>query len=146
MALLLEGTFPSLFANRIPPEIADNPEIGFMEKSVPTSMVVLADGDVFTNQVSAGTRQPLPLGYDQYTGETFGNRDMLLNTMNYLCDGSGLINIRAREINMRLLDRPRVSSERLKWQIINTVLPIVIVLLFGLAGAWVRRRKYARIP
>lgn len=144
VAMLLEGSFPSLFANRIPPEIADDPEIGFLERSEPTSMIIIADGDVITNQVSAGTRQPLPLGYDQYTGETFGNRDLLLNAMNYLCDGSGLINIRAREINMRLLDRPRLSRQRVQWQVINTVLPVVLISLFGLAGHWLRRRKYAR--
>ncbi|HRZ77952.1 MAG TPA: Gldg family protein, partial [Bacteroidales bacterium] len=146
VALLLEGQFPSLFANRIPPEIANNPEMGFLELSEPTGMIVVADGDVITNQVSAGTRQPLPLGYDQYTGETFGNRDFLLNAVNYLCDGSGLIDIRAREIKMRLLDRTRANSERLQWQLINTLLPVVLVLLFGIGGAWWRRRRYARVP
>lgn len=144
VSLLLEGEFPSLFANRIPPEIANSPEMGFRERSEATSMIIVSDGDVLTNQVSSGTQNPLPLGYDQYTGETFGNRDFLINAMNYLCDESGLIGIRARDITLRMLDRTRINEEKTKWQIINTAIPVLIVLLFGFTGAYLRRRKFGR--
>lgn len=145
VAVLLEGTFPSLFANRIPPEIAENRELGFRMESEPSRMIVVSDGDILSNQLSGGTRNPLPLGYDQYTGETFGNRDFLLNAMSYLCDESGLIEIRAREISLRLLDRTRISAEQSKWQIINVAVPLLIILIFGIIGAVLRRRRYTRI-
>jgi ABC-2 type transport system permease protein len=141
-ALLLEGRFPSLFANRIPPEILESKEMGFLEESEPSRMIVIGDGDLFLNQISAGTRNPLPLGYDQYTGESFGNRDFLVNAVNYLTDESGLIQIRSREIRLRMLDRTRVAAEKPRWQLLNTAGPVLLVLLLSAAGAFLRKRRY----
>jgi ABC-2 type transport system permease protein len=144
VAVLLEGRFTSVFKNRIPPEIASDPGIAFMEESAPTRMIVISDGDVFCNQISAGTRTALPLGYDQYTGETFGNRDLLLNLMNYLTDESGLIQIRSRELKLRSLDQARINKEKTRWQLINVLFPIIILSIFGLLAGLMRRRYYAR--
>lgn len=141
-ALLLEGTFPSLFANRVPPEILESREVGFLDRSAPAKMMVIGDGDIFLNQISAGTRNPLPLGYDQYTGESFGNRDFLVNAVNYLTDESGLIQIRSREIRLRMLDRTRLAAEKIRWQNLNTAGPVLLVLLLSGAGALVRKRRF----
>ncbi len=146
VAVLLEGKFESLYNNRIPPEIQDNKDIGFLPESEKTKMIVIADGDIIKNQMqfSQGQYYPLPLGYDKYTGQTFGNKELILNAMNYLTDDSGLISIRSRELKLRLLDRTKVDRERTFWQVLNTVLPIFIVMLFGLAQAYFRKRKYTR--
>lgn len=144
VAVLLEGEFTSLFRNRIPPEIEADPGIGYRDMSLPTRMIVLSDGDVFSNQVSPGTRTPLPLGYDQYTGETLGNRDLLLNLVNYLTDESGLIQIRSRELRLRTLDQARVNAEKNRWQVINVLIPVLLVILFGLGAGFLRKRRYSR--
>ncbi|MFH1936113.1 MAG: gliding motility-associated ABC transporter substrate-binding protein GldG [Bacteroidota bacterium] len=144
VALLLEGEFTSAYLFRLPPEIEQNEDLGFRKKSRPTRMVVIADGDIAKNQYHITQKYPLPLGYDQYTGQTFGNKELLMNIMNYLCDDSGLISIRSRELKLRLLDMTRLTSERPLWQTLNVVVPILLIVGFGLVKYQVRRRKYAK--
>lgn len=143
-AYLLEGTFSSLFANRIPPEIAESREIGFKEESKPTAMIVVADGDIARNQFHVPRGYPLPLGYDQYTRRTYGNKDFMLNAISYLADETQLISIRSREIKMRLLDTNKANENRLNIQIINLVIPVVIVILIGIALGLRRKKRYQR--
>jgi ABC-2 type transport system permease protein len=144
VGVLLEGQFESLYANRLPPEITDDKGIGFQETSKNTKMIVIADGDIIKNQMqlSNGNYIPLPLGYDKYTGQQFGNKELILNTMNYLTDDSGLISIRSKELKLRLLDRTKVEKERTYWQVLNTIAPVILVLIFGLIQAYFRKRKY----
>lgn len=144
VAVLLEGEFESVFKNRIPPTIANDDEIGFKEKSKPTKMIVISDGDIIKNQFHIPNGYPLPLGYDQFTRQTFGNKELILNVMNYLCDGSGLISIRSRELKLRLLDRTKVNNNKLFWQMFNTILPILLILIFGIVQARIRKIKYTK--
>jgi ABC-2 type transport system permease protein len=146
VAVLLEGEFTSLFLNRVPLEIAEAPEVGFTEKSLKTAMIVVADGDIIKNQLQPGSQvpTPLPLGYDRYTGQQFGNKDFVLNAMNYLCDDSGLLSVRSREVKLRTMDTARVDSERLKWQLVNTLVPVLLVLAFAMIQGYFRKRKYTR--
>ncbi len=144
VAAKIEGAFESLYNNRIPPEIANSPELEFKPQSKNTKMIVIADGDVIRNQMqfSGGNYLPLPLGYDRYTGQQFGNKELILNAMNYLTDDSGLISIRSRELKIRLLDRTKVEDSRIYWQALNTVLPILLILAFGIIRGVLRKRKY----
>jgi ABC-2 type transport system permease protein len=146
VAALLEGTFVSMYNNRIPPEIMLNKDIGFTDHVTDNKMIVIADGDIISNQMqfSQGKYYPLPMGYDKYTGQQFGNKDLILNAMNYLVDDSGLISIRSRELKLRLLDRTKVENERVKWQMINTVLPVLLVIALGILQVILRKRRYAR--
>jgi ABC-2 type transport system permease protein len=147
VAVLLEGDFTSLFLNRIPPAIGNSPEMPFLGKSSKTAMIVVADGDVIKNQLQPGEIRPtpLPLGYDRYTGQQFGNKDFILNAMNYLCDDSGLLSVRSREVKLRSLDAALVDAERLKWQLVNTIVPVLLVLGFAFAQGYWRRKRYTRI-
>ena len=142
VAVLLEGKFGSNFENRIPPEIQFNREIDFIFESKPTRMIVVSDGDIIKNQLHFSQGYPLPLGYDQYTGETFGNKDFILNAMDYLVDESGLISIRSREIKLRQLDMTRVNNNKLSWQVFNLIIPVLLVLCYGMVRLYIRRRKY----
>jgi ABC-2 type transport system permease protein len=144
LALLIEGSFNSNFINRIPPVIATDKDIAFKEKSIPTKMVVISDGDVIRNDYRKSNDSALPLGYDRYTGQTYGNKNFLLNVMDYLCDESGLITVRSKEIKLRLLDKTLLKSDKTFWQVINTALPLLLILIFGFAKAQARKMKFAR--
>ena len=144
VAYLLKGSFPSLYANRIPQEIVDDQATDFMEESKPTAMIVVADGDIIRNQIDIRTRRPLPLGFDQYTQNTYANKEFIENAISYLVDGEGLIDIRSRELKVRLLDMTKINQERTKWQVINTLLPIALIIALGFVMAFIRKKKYSK--
>ncbi len=144
-AVLLEGTFTSNFRHRMSPQIRNSDKIGFLESGIkPTAMIVVGDGDVIKNSYSRATGSMAPLGYDRYTGELFGNKDFLLNCVNYLCDDSGLISVRSREVKLRLLDETQVKSSRTAIQVKNVVVPIILILLAGALLTFLRKRKFSR--
>ena len=142
IAVLLEGEFESVFKNRIPPELQNDPKIGFMGNSKPTRQIVVSDGDIIKNQLHNTQKYPLPLGYDQFTGQTFGNREFILNAMNYLTDGEGIIEIRSRELKLRLLDTKKINEQRTLWQVLNTILPVILIIVFGVVQGRIRKKKY----
>ena len=144
VAYLLKGTFPSLYANRIPQELVDDQATDFMEESKPTAMIVVADGDIIRNQIDIKRKTPLPLGYDQYTQNTYANKEFIENAISYLVDGEGLIDIRSRELKVRLLDVTKVNQERGKWQVINTLVPIAFIIALGFVMAFIRKKKYSK--
>ena len=150
-AYLLNGKFNSLYANRLPEALLNSNEIAFKDESVPTSMIVIADGDIIRNQFAQldfakknnkRVGSPLPLGYDQYTNNTYGNKRFIENAISYLVDGEGLINIHTRELKIRLLDMNKVNSKQTAWQVVNVVLPSVVIVLFGFVMAFIRKKKY----
>ena len=136
LAVLLEGTFTSVYNNRVKPFNLSEEK----NKSVPTKMIVVADGDVIKNDV--GRSGPQELGFDRWTGQTYGNKEFLLNAVNYLLDDDGLINIRSKEIAIAFLDERKVASQKTKWQVINILLPLVLLALFGFVFNYIRKKKY----
>jgi ABC-2 type transport system permease protein len=137
LAVLIEGEFQSVYSNRIPPFKIQKALI----KSVPTKMIVIADGDVIKNDVIRNV--PQELGFDRWTGQTYGNKEFLLNAVNYLLDDNGLINIRSKEIAVAFLNQQKIASEKTKWQVINILLPLVLLLVFGFVFNYFRKKKYA---
>ncbi|MCK9616904.1 MAG: gliding motility-associated ABC transporter substrate-binding protein GldG, partial [Lentimicrobiaceae bacterium] len=144
VAILLEGKFESFYRNRIPPALADNKYLSFVEYGEPSAMMVISDGDVIKNQFLRTQGTPLPLGYDQDTRQSFGNKDLILNIMNYFCDDSGLLATRTREVQLRLLDSSRIENEGSYWKLLNVIVPILLVGIFGWIQFLFRKRKYTR--
>lgn len=141
VAVLLEGEFASDFRNRpVPAEI--NEKVNIPEQSKKTKMLVIADGDVLKNQVNGSDGSPFPLGYDRYTKQQFGNLNFLLNAADYLTDDSNIIELRNKEIKIRLLDRAQIRDEKTFWQVINIALPMILLVIFGIFQHYYRRRKY----
>ncbi|HCC70431.1 MAG TPA: gliding motility-associated ABC transporter substrate-binding protein GldG, partial [Bacteroidales bacterium] len=140
VAVLLEGKFNSLFANRM----TSYGRSELKKSSKTTSMIVVADGDIIRNEVSiVGNRiTPQGLGVDRYSGQIFGNKDFIVNCLNYLVDDRGLMSLRSRELKIRLLDRERIRDERIIWQLINTLGPIMLVIITGSIFMLIRKRKY----
>ena len=145
VAVLLEGSFTSAFKNRMTANLVNDPGFKIRTNSAKTKMIVVADGDIIRNEVhrSGTTEAPYPLGQDQYTLQMYGNRDFLVNCINYLVDNNGLMDLRSRELKMRLLNKQEVKAKRTEWQLINSVFPIVIVIIAGIVYSFFRKRKYA---
>lgn len=141
VGILLEGKFPSDFLNRPLPEGLTD-KVMPLNESKPTKMIIISDGDVFKNQVAADG-SPYPLGFDEYSRQTFGNKDLLLNIVDYMTDDTRLISLRTKVIQIRPLNRAVIRDEKLKWQLINTIVPLCIVLIFAIFQHYFRKRKYA---
>ncbi|MBL4593594.1 MAG: hypothetical protein JKX68_07250, partial [Flavobacteriales bacterium] len=144
IAVLLEGKFESVFKNRMTPKITDANEINFKEESIENKMIVIADGDVARNHVNKRTGEYLALGFDRFTRQEYGNRDFMLNVMGYLCDDSGLMSVRSKKLKIRLLDKKILKNDKFDWQLINTILPIGLILLFGIAHYYDRKKKFTK--
>ena len=142
VAILLEGEFSSAFKNRLTPEMELNSQMAYKDFSDTTAMIVIADGDVVRNDFMNG--QLLPLGYDKYTRKMYGNKEFLVNCVNYLCGDEDLIPLRSREVILRNLDLAKVEREKTAWQIVNVALPIVVIVLFGVLLAVLRKKTFTK--
>jgi gliding-associated putative ABC transporter substrate-binding component GldG/gliding motility-associated ABC transporter permease protein GldF len=147
VAVLLEGKFHSLYANRLPSTMADSlanfyhqPFVA--EATTPGRVIVCADGDIFMNEVTE-QQVPLPLGFSRDDNYTFANQDFINNAVEYLVNPSGILETRAKDYTLRLLDPARVEKDRSFWQFINLGLPLILVVLGGYVYQAVRRWKYA---
>ncbi len=136
LAVLVSGAFQSAFKNRVKPLTLTNAK----EDGPSNQMIVISDGDIIKNQLRQG--QPLPLGYDKWTNNNYGNKEFLINCTNYLLDNSGLINIRNRKVSIPLLDVEKIADQKRKWQLLNIGVPIVFTLLLGLFFRYARKRNF----
>lgn len=139
MAVLLEGQFHSVYENRVLPFS----EKTFKNIGKTNKMIVVSDGDIIRNQLDKNY-QPLELGYDKWTNKLYGNKEFMMNCVNYLLDDTGLINIRSKAVNLPLLDKEKVYSNYTLAQVITVGLPIIILGFFGLLFTYIRKRKYAK--
>ncbi|MGB3850996.1 MAG: gliding motility-associated ABC transporter substrate-binding protein GldG, partial [Tunicatimonas sp.] len=142
VAYLLEGSFTSVFKNRVLPDGVD--KASFQERSAPTKLIVCSDGDLVRNEVNRQNNQPYPLGFDPITERTFANEDFVMNALAYLTDEDGLISARTKDIRVRPLDKVKVAQEATTWQLVNLVVPILLIVAFGVGKHYLRKRKYAR--
>lgn len=139
---LLEGKFTSVFKNRFAPDGADAKN--FQEESTSTKIIVIADGDIIRNDVNPRDGSVQALGFDPFTQYTFANQDLLLNSIAYLLDEDGLIKARNKEIKIRPLDKEKIKEERLFWQVINLLVPLLLVIAFGFSRSYWRKLKYSK--
>lgn len=142
VAVLLEGSFQSVFRNRMMPAVRFPEGFQARDESVHTAMIVVTDGDLARNQFGQGG-QPLPLGYDRFSGETFANRDFIMNAVNYLADDSGILEARVKDVRLRMLDRTRVNRSKVFIQLTNLLLPVLLLTVFGILRFLWRKRRYA---
>jgi ABC-2 type transport system permease protein len=143
VACLLEGSFSSFVEYRLPSTILNDSNFKYIDKGKSTKMIVVADGDVARNDFQKSTGEIFPLGYDKYTKQTFANQTFLVNCVNYLLDDEGMLQLRSREVKLRLLDKKKINLHRTKWQVINVLLPFLVIICFAAIQFYVRKRKYA---
>ena len=147
VAVLLEGSFQSLFRNRLATAFMELSEIGYKSQcEKPTQMIVVSDGDIIRNGVQSSEQglYPLPLGYDKYTDVMFANKTFILNAINFLAGDEAMIDARPRNIAIRRLDVAKVKSQRGYYQFANIVYPVVLVLLLAAVVLCARVLRYRR--
>ncbi|MFQ3297822.1 MAG: ABC-2 type transport system permease protein, partial [Polaribacter sp.] len=135
-AVLLEGAFNSAYKKRIKPFETSL----FRGQSKENKMIVISDGDVGRNQILKD--QPYDLAIDKWTNQQFGNKDFLLNSVEYLLDDSGLMSLRNKSLQIRMLDKQKAFKERTFWQFFNVVLPVLLLFGFGFSFRYWRKKKY----
>ncbi len=148
VGLLLEGVFPSNYENRVSQEmLAGLQQLGmtFKAESVPTRMIVISDGDVAANFVrDASKNEWFPLGFNRFEKSTYANKELMLNTIEYLVDPTGVIEARSKEVKLRLLDTVKARKEQTLWRTVNLATPLVFLGIFGFFFNWRRKRRYAK--
>jgi len=144
VACLLEGQFSSFVEYRISSRLLSDSLFKYIDKGKVTKMIVVADGDIARNDLNRNTGEMPPLGYDRYTRMTFANQTFLLNCINYLLDDEGMLQLRSREVKLRLLDVKKINQHHTKWQIVNVVLPMLLVIALAFLQFYLRKGKYAK--
>ena len=147
VAVLLSGRFQSAFRNRLINGLVEDKSFSIKTKSKETKMIIVADGDMIRNEVSRlGTSEtPLPLGQDRYTLQTFGNKDFLVNCINYLVDENGIMTLRSRELKLRLLNKSIIRQNRFTIQLVNIAAPVLLMIIAGILYGIIRKNIYTRL-
>lgn len=145
VAVMLEGTFTSFYANRASVEMRNyfKEYYGsfFTASASPTQQLVVADGDIVLNTYTS--REPFTMGYSTVQEKSFANRVFLQNCLQYMTGNAAIVSLRSKDAAVRLLNNEKVESEKLKWQLINIALPIVLVVLGAFGFSFWRKRSYA---
>ena len=139
MGLLLEGSFTSAYKDRVAPYAIENPRI----QGTPSKMILFSDGDIAKNQIHKG--QPLELGRDKWTQEFYGNKELLLNAVDYLIDDTGLLEVRSKKVTLKLLNKKEASLHKGYWQTFNLILPLLLIGLIAFIVLNLRKRKYTQV-
>lgn len=146
LAVLLSGEFPSLYKGKVSASMMEGLkqlDMTYKESSEPTSILVVSDGRIIKNPVNRETEQYNSLGFNRFENYKFANKDFLINAVEYMLDERGVLEARNRDVKLRLLDSVRAKQEKTKWQLINIVLPILLLLIGGIGFDQYRKRKYA---
>ena len=144
VSVAMEGNFESVFANRMVPKgLPSNYPI--IKRSMNTRQIVVASGGIIRNEISLKDSTTIPLGLDRYMNQQFGNKDFIQNAVLYLADDDGWMQLRNREMKLRLLNKRLVNDEKLLWQVVNVLTPLILLLFFGIVYQIIRKRKYTRI-
>lgn len=146
LAVLLEGQFESFFKNRLTPDVQSNLEqmgVQFIGKSKPTKQIVISDSDFAKNLVNTTNGQTEDIGYNKWERKYYkGNKDFVINMIEYMLDDGSILESRSKEIKLRLLDAVKTKDEKTKWQFINVGLPVVLLAIFGIIYHYIRRRRF----
>ena len=155
---MLEGQFTSAFENRVSDVIVGSPDFSMRNKGDSTKMLVVSDGDIIRNEVDSKVQdgqtlyKAIPMEVDVFGVQNangspkyvYGNKDFVLNCIDYMLDDFSLIDVRAKTITMRVLDMQKINEEKDFWQLLNILFPILFIILLNLVQHIIRIRKYAR--
>lgn len=146
VAVLLEGKFKSLYANRFTQAMKDTVKnytgIDFLVSGAKESkQIIVSDGDLVTNVVTQ-SQGALTMGTQQFENYQFANKEFLLNCLDYLVGNAAIIETRNKDFTLRLLDKTKVREQKTMWQLFNVIIPVLLVFIFTLTLQYQRRKKF----
>ena len=144
LAMILEGQFNSLYENRVTSEqlaVLEKLGMAYTPLSKNTKMLIVGDGDVARNEFDTN-KGMLPLGFNKFERYRYANKDFLLNAVEYMLDDKGIIEARGKDIKLRLMDGEKAKADANFYRIINILLPLLLVGLFGAFFLWRRKKRY----
>lgn len=161
VAGLAEGMFTSFFKNRIVSEFANNPDVGYQNKSTKEGKIFLAgNGRMIANDYDStlnklGTdylyrpKQFNNLTYDEGMSilrmpHYFGNQDFFQNLTDYMMGDNSVLDIRSRQIDIREINNEKVKADSSFYKLINIALPIGLIMLLAFVMNRVRKRRFAQ--
>lgn len=158
VALMMEGKFTSAFENLISDAFLESEDFNTRFKSDSTKMLVVADGDIIRNEVDSKVvdgqtlYKAIPLEVDVFGVQNpnntpkyvYGNKDFVLNSIDYMLDDFSLIDVRAKTITLRVLDTNKVNDEKQFWRFLNIGVPLLFILILAVVQILMRRANYAR--
>jgi gliding-associated putative ABC transporter substrate-binding component GldG len=146
VGILLSGRFNSLYTNRASAEMRQYFTTNYgsfkTQSSEPTQQIVVGDGDIVLNGYTQ--KEPFPMGYSRVQERSFANRSFLQNALQFMTGNAGIVTLRNKEVTLRLLNPQKVNEQRLMWQLINIVLPVLLVIISGIIYLQWRKRKYGK--
>jgi ABC-type uncharacterized transport system involved in gliding motility auxiliary subunit len=77
-----------------------------------------------------------------FTDYQYANKEFIFNCIEYLTDNSNLLEARSKDYTLRLLDKRKLEEDKNKWQVINIVVPVIFISIFGVFYYLSRKRKY----
>lgn len=146
VALSLEGIFHSAFANRLTPDSLDLQGHHTIGLGKHTKMIVVSSSDIISNEIQGKGEdtQIVPMGFDRVSQMQYGNRDFIVNAVNWLTDDDGWMALRTKQQQMHILNKKNAYENRDKYMILNIVVPILFVMLI-IGGLYLyRKRKYEK--
>jgi len=148
VALLLEGEFESAFKNRLSQEQLEAIQnVGGEYKGIsePTSMIVISDVEFVKNLYNRNSKQISPIGFNKWDQKIYkGNRELIINSIEYLLDKEGILGSRAKEYKLRLLDEVQVQQRKVFWQSLNIAFPLAVLACFGILFYFFRKWRFTR--
>jgi gliding-associated putative ABC transporter substrate-binding component GldG len=139
---LLEGNFISFFRNRFLPEGVE--KATFKEQGNIGKVIVAGTGSLFQSDLNPSDGNPLVLGQDPFSSTQYANRQLLLNSINFLVEPEGIITTRTKQFQIRPLNKIKVQQEKTKWQVINIIVPVFLFSLLGIVWIVIKKRSYSK--
>ncbi len=139
VGVLVEGIFESFFQEDI------KEKNKFVTKSSKKSkMIFFSDGDLPKNRVVNNGVTWSPLGYDEFSNNIYsGNKNIIMNSIHYLCDDINIFKLKHKKRLLSSLDKKKINKFQSIIQIINIILPIILVCVFSLLFKIYKNKKYA---
>lgn len=146
VAWLLEGEFPSLYENRVSPEMMEGLKqikLEYIPKGQHARMLVMSYGKLINNIYNPDNNEYMPMGYNTFEKQLYGNKDFVINAVEYMFDENGILSARAKEVKLRLLDNVKIREEKTYWQLLNVLLPVSLLGLGAFLFNLIRKRRFA---
>ena len=144
IAVLVEGSFKSAFDKLLPVEFDTVKQFGFKNESPLTRQIFIADGDIIRNRIDPKNNQPMPTGFDFYTGKMYDNNNLIMNCINYLCSDNDLLQIRSKVFKIGSLNKTKILKQQTFYAIINIVVPLLLIFIAAAVLIIWRNMRYGR--